>query len=175
MSQNNNELVNKVAQSGLITIDLAKYLPEETIVPFDLKNYLFQGLILKEKDFRTALKELDWAAIGGDVLAVYCSADAIIPQWAYMLVTAHAAPYFQKIMADHPDRAREMIMWEKLAAIDYAQYEGQRIVIKGCGDKSVPSSAYLHITKGLQPFAQSIMFGEPCSTVPIFKRPRKRQ
>jgi hypothetical protein len=176
MSQNNNELINKVAQSGLITINLETYLPDQVIVAFDLKDHLFQGLILKEKDFRIALKEIDWESLNGDILAVFCSTDAIIPQWAYMLVAAQAGPHFNDIYTDTPEHVSETLMRKKMdISIDFASFEGKRVVIKGCGDKSIPSSAYLHITKGLQPYAQSIMYGEPCSTVPIFKRPRKTQ
>jgi len=173
MSQN-NELVNRVAESGLITINLEAYLPDQMIVSFDLKDYLFQGLILKEKDFRLALKEIDWNNIKGDILAVYCSSDAIIPQWAYMLVAANASSHFEDIYTDSPENVQAILMRERMdKIIDYTSFEGKRVVIKGCGDRSIPSLAYLHITKGLQPYAQSIMYGEPCSTVPIFKRPRK--
>lgn len=163
-------LVNRVAQSGLVTIDLEEMYPTGDIVPFDLKDYLFMGLILKEKDFREALKAHDWAQYTGKNLAVFCSADAIIPMWAYMLVATCAAPHAADIAQTTPDHFAETAFIKKLAALDPADYAGKRLVIKGCSDKPVPPSAYLEITRRLQPVAQSIMFGEPCSTVPVYKK-----
>lgn len=166
------ELVNRVAQSGLVTIDLEQYYPEGEIVPFDLKNYLFMELILKEKDFRESLSQHDWSQYTGKNLAVFCSADAIIPMWAYMLVATYAAPYAADVIQTTPDQLPEAIFWKKLAAVNPADYDGKRLVIKGCSDRPVPASAYLEITRKLQPVAQSIMFGEPCSTVPVYKKPK---
>ena len=165
-------LINRVANSGLINLNLENYYPEQELVSFDLKDHLFQGLILREKEFRAALKELDWTAYQDKVLLVHCSTDAIIPVWAYMLVTTYAAPFASEIyqgdeaayLRDHYRRI--------LQQMDYEQYEGQRIVIKGCSNKPVPPAAYVELSRLLRPFAQSIMYGEPCSTVPIFKRPR---
>lgn len=166
------ELVNRVAQSGLITLDLETFYPSEPIVSFDLKQYLFMEMILKEKDFREALEAHDWSQYTGQILAVYCSADAIIPMWAYMLVATHAAPFAADIVQATPELVPEIIFSKKLAVLDIDQYEGKRMVIKGCSDKPVPPSAYLDITKRLRPIVKSIMFGEPCSTVPVFKSPK---
>lgn len=166
-------LVNRVAQSGLVTIDLEELYPAGEIVPFDLKDYLFMGLILKEKDFREALKALDWSQYQGKNLAVFCSADAIIPMWAYMLVATSAAPFAADITQTTPEQFAETAFMKKLAALDLGEYEGKRIVVKGCSDKPVPPSAYLEITRRLQPVAQSIMFGEPCSTVPVYKKAKE--
>jgi hypothetical protein len=166
-------LVNRVAQSGLITIDLEKYYPEGDIVPFDLKNYLFRELILREKDFREAMKEIDWSAYKGKTLAVYCSTDAIIPMWAYMLVATQATPYASDVIQCAPEQALEMLFLKKITTLDVSEFEGKRIVIKGCGDKPVPPIAYLEITRRLHPLAQSIMFGEPCSTVPVYKKAKE--
>jgi Protein of unknown function (DUF2480) len=163
-------LVNRVANSGLITIDLEDFYPAGAIVPFDLKDYLFMGLILKEKDFREALKAHDWAQYEGKNLAVFCSADAIIPMWAYMLVATYAAPYAADIIQAAPEQFVEAAFMKKIAALDLAAFENKRLVIKGCSDKPVPASAYLEITRRLQPTALSIMFGEPCSTVPVYKK-----
>lgn len=162
--------VNRVANSALVTIDLENLYPEGEIVPFDLKNYLFMELILKEKDFREALKSHDWAQYTGKNLAVFCSADAIIPMWAYMLVASYAAPCARDVAQTTPEQFIETAFTKKLAALDLSEYEGKRLVIKGCSDKPVPPSAYLEITRRLQPFALSIMFGEPCSTVPVYKK-----
>lgn len=163
-------LVNKVAESGLITLKLEEFLPKTEVVALDLKDYLFHGLILKEKEFRTQLKALDWTSFEQKVLLVYCSTDAIIPMWAYMLVAAHATPYVSDIFQGTKEEYLKMALDKRLNQLDFSQYEGQRLVIKGCGDQAVPPSAYLEITRRLHPFAQSIMYGEPCSTVPIFKR-----
>ncbi|MEY3238924.1 MAG: hypothetical protein RIR11_362 [Bacteroidota bacterium] len=164
------ELVNRVAQSGLVTLDLETFYPKGEIVGFDLKNYLFMEMILKEKDFRAALDEHNWAQYTDKNLAVYCSADAIIPMWAYMLVATHAAPFAADIVQSTPEQLPEIVFWKKIAALDITQYAGKRMVVKGCSDQPVPPSAYLEITRRLQPIAQSIMFGEPCSTVPVYKK-----
>lgn len=165
-------LVNRVAQSGLITLNLEQYYPKAELVEFDLKDYLFMELILKEKDFREALKEHDWEQYAGKVLLVHCSTDAIIPVWAYMLVTAYAAPHAADIFQGTKDAYLVDHYRRVLKSWDGTEYEGQRIVIKGCSDKPVPASAYLELTRLLRPHAKSIMYGEPCSTVPIFKKPR---
>ena len=163
-------LVNRVASSSLVTIDLETFFPKEEIKVFDLKDYLFMGLILKEKDFREALKAHDWAQYEGCSLAVFCSADAIIPTWAYMLVAACAAPFATNIFQGSAEEFYKMAFQKALDGVDATRYEGQRIVIKGCSDKPVPPSAYVELTRKLQPVANSIMYGEPCSTVPIFKK-----
>lgn len=163
-------LVNRVANSSLTTIDLEVFYPTGEIVPFDLKDYLFMGLILKEKDFRDALAAHDWSQYDGKNVAVFCSADAIIPMWAYMLVATYAAPHARDIAQTTPDLYVETAFQKQLAALDLQAYEGKRLVIKGCSDKPVPPSAYLEITRRLQPIALSILFGEPCSTVPVYKK-----
>ncbi|MCB0670011.1 MAG: DUF2480 family protein [Saprospiraceae bacterium] len=172
MDTTDKPLVNRVAQSSLITINLEKYFPKEQIISFDLKDFLFQGLILREKDFRDALTAYDWKQIEGAYLAVHCSTDAIIPTWAYMLVTAYATPYAASIFLGTKEIMLEKHFTQVIEASDWSHLEGQRVVIKGCSDKPVPASAYVDLTKKLQPIVQSVMFGEPCSTVPIFKRPR---
>ena len=165
-------LVNRVASSGLITINLEDFFPKEPLLVFDLKDYLFRALILREKDFREAMRAHDWVQYEGKNLAVSCSADAIIPIWAYMLVASYAAPHAKRIVFGDADEFYRSAYTTALAGIDASAYEGQRVVIKGCSDYPVPASAYLDITRLLQPHAQTIMYGEPCSTVPIFKRPK---
>lgn len=163
-------LVNRVANSGLTTINLEDFFPAGEIAHFDLLDYLFMGLILKEKDFREALKTHDWTQYQGKVLLVYCSTDAIIPVWAYMLVATYAEPYALDIFQGDADNYYKTAFNRALGKIDPKTHEGQRIVIKGCSDKPVPPSAYLELTRLLKPYVQSIMYGEPCSTVPIYKR-----
>lgn len=166
-------LVNRVANSGLIVINPEDFYPEMEAVSFDLKTFLFQGLILKEKDFRTAMKEHDWSQYQGKALLVHCSTDAIIPQWALMLVAAYAEPFAAEVFAGTKDQWVYVKMKTRIERLPFEDYDMKRIVIKGCGEKNVPASVYLDLTMRLRPHAQSIMYGEPCSTVPIFKRPRK--
>ena len=165
-------LVNRVANSGLITLNLEDYFPKQEIATFDLKGFLFMEMILKEKDFRAALKEHDWTQYEGKILTVFCSADAIIPVWAYMLVATYAEPLAIDIFQGTEEEYLKAVYRGVLKDMDFSQYEAKRIVIKGCSNKPVPPAAYLALTTKLRPFAQSIMYGEPCSTVPIFKRPR---
>lgn len=165
-------LVNRVAQSSLITFNLEEYFPKGEIVAFDLKDFLFHGLILKEKEFRAALAEYDWQKVKDCHLAVFCSADAVIPTWAYMLVVAYAAPFARQIYLGTVENLLEKHYSLLIIDLDLSHLQDQRVVIKGCSNKPVPASAYVDLTKKLQPIAQSIMYGEPCSTVPIFKRPR---
>lgn len=164
------EIINKVAQSNIVSFDLEEYYPKEEIAVFDLKNYLFRELILKEKDFREALAKIDWTSYADKYFTITCSADAIIPQWAYMLVSVYAQPYVKGIYFGTEQEALRVIYMQRLAEVDAEQFRDQRIVIKGCSDKPVPADAYVYITSLLRPFAKSIMYGEPCSTVPLFKR-----
>ena len=165
-----DEIVNKVAASGLITLDLEEYYPKEEIVVFDLKPHLFMGMILKEKDFRSAMQELDWTAYQGKIVAVTCSAEAIIPMWAYMLIATYLQPVAKDIVFGNEQTARQQLFIRNIEAIPAGDYQDQRVVVKGCGDVPIGEFAYLEITKKLRPVAKSIMYGEPCSTVPIFKK-----
>lgn len=166
-------MVNRVAASGLITIKLEEFLPQQEIVTFDLKDYLFMELILKEKDFRAALKAHDWAQYENKYVLITCSTDAIIPIWAYMLVASYAAPVALDVFQGTEEAFLTDYFNKQLQALDTMEYEQQRIVIKGCSDAYVPTTAYVELTKRLRSVAKSIMFGEPCSTVPIWKQPRK--
>lgn len=166
-------LINKVAQSSLKTINLEHYYPDHDMVAFDLKDYLFHGLILKEKDFRKALKEHDWDQYANKVILIDCSTDAIIPVWAYMLVASYAAGVAYDIYQGSKEEYLKIHYTKILETLDYQSHQEERIVIKGCSDRPVPPLAYAILTAKLKPYAQSIMYGEPCSTVPIFKRPRK--
>jgi len=166
-------LINRVANSGLITLNLEDDYPTQEMVTIDIKEYLFHGLILKEKEFRTALKEINWSDFENKIVLVYCSTDAIIPVWAYMLISSLVTPYATDVFQGAKDEYLRYYYKNLIGSRSYQEFDGQRIVIKGCSKKPVPPSAYLELTAALQPYAQSIMYGEPCSTVPIFKRPRK--
>lgn len=166
------EIVNKIASSGLITIDPADFLPKEEAMIFDLKPFLFRELILKEKDFRDSLKLHDWQQYQDKMVAVGCSADAIIPMWAYMLVTSYLEPFAKTIQYGTGDELMGRMTLAAIEEMDVDLYRDQRIVIKGCGEKAVPPSAYIALMKKLKPVVKSIMFGEPCSTVPVYKQKR---
>ena len=163
-------LVNKVAESGLISLDLEEYYPKAPVKVFDMKEHLFMGLILKEKDFRAALLTIDWTAYAGANVAVTCSADAIIPMWAYMLVASYLQPVAANVVFGDEKKMLETLLLKNLASVDGESYTDKRVVVKGCGEVSIPESAYVEITNKLRPFAKSIMYGEPCSTVPIYKK-----
>ncbi len=164
--------VNKVAASGIVTISPEAYLPTTDIVEFDLKEYLFMGLILKEKEFREQLKHLDTAEFTNKTVAVSCSTDAIIPMWAYMLVASLLQPVSLAVMFGSKEAVKEKLMLDAIANIDVNQYQDAKIVIKGCGDEPIEPSVYTALTAKLRPVARSIMYGEPCSTVPVFKKPK---
>jgi hypothetical protein len=163
-------IINKVAQSGLVTLDPAQfYAPGERVV-YDIKDNLFHGLMLREKDFREFVKTHDWAQYQDKNVAVTCTADAIVPAWAYMLLANRLAPYARQVVFGDAEVLETVLFVKEVAALDVEQYRDQRVVIKGCGDLPVPVSAYVELTQKLTPVAKSLMFGEPCSTVPIYKR-----
>lgn len=163
-------LINKVAESGLVTLDLEQYFPREETAVFDLKDHLFMGMILKEKDFREALKQLDWSAYTGKYVALYCSADAIIPVWAWMLAASYLQPLAKDIVMGDEKELQKQLFLRNVAGIDVSEFEGKRMVIKGCGETPIGDYVYMEITKKLMPVAKSIMYGEPCSTVPVYKK-----
>jgi hypothetical protein len=164
------EIVNRVAASALEELNLEDYYPKEEIVVFDLKPYLFMELILKEKDFREALQNTDWTVYQGKVVAVTCTADAIIPMWAYMLAASYLQPVATDVVFGTSETALKELFLKKISSIDVNQFLDKRVVVKGCGDLPVGEYAYLEITKLLRPVVKSIMYGEACSTVPIFKK-----
>lgn len=163
------EILNKVSESGIISLDLETYFPSEEIMLFDLKEFLFMGLILKEKDYRAALLQIDFSVYQNKYVGIVCSADAIIPMWAYMLASSYLQPVAKKVMMGTEEKIVEQILLEEINEIDATQFTDKRVVVKGCGEKAIPESAYVAITNKLRPVAKSIMYGEPCSTVPIYK------
>ena len=166
----NDPLINKVAESGLITLDPEQYYPKAATAVFDMKEYLFMGLILKEKDFREALKNMDWSAYKDKNVAVTCTADAIIPVWAYMLVASYLQPVAKDIVMGDEKELHRNILLKNIAAINVNDFADKRVVIKGCGETPIADFVYMELTKLLRPVAKSIMYGEPCSTVPVYKK-----
>ncbi len=165
-----DEIVNRVKESGLIAMDLADFKPTVELTGIDLADQLWQGLVLKEKDFRAWIKSNDWESYGSKAVYVFCSADAIIPTWAYMLV----ASKLQESGADYvigsaQDLSSKLLM-DNIHALDLSEFQDGRIIIKGCADVHQPEVAMSELVRKLQPVAKSIMYGEPCSTVPVFKR-----
>lgn len=163
-------IVNKVAESGLITLDLENYYPREEIILFDLKDHLFMGLILKEKEFRESLKQIEWEKFRNKNVAITCSADAIIPMWAYMLPVTYLQPVAKEVMVGDEKEMHRVLFMKNLSSINSSEFADKRIVVKGCGDTPIGEFAYAEITRLLRPVAKSIMYGEPCSTVPIYKK-----
>jgi hypothetical protein len=163
-------IINKVAQSSLETIDLEKFYPRGETAFFDLKDYLFMELILKEKEYREKLKTQDWSIYENKNVCIICSADAIIPLWAYMLAVTYLQPVAKEIVVGNETHLNEVLFLKNLWKINPQDFEGKRVVVKGCGEKEVPASIYAEITKILRPVAKSIMYGEPCSTVPVYKQ-----
>ena len=162
-------IVNKVASSPLLSLDLEEYYPKEKIVVFDLKPHLFMELILKEKEFRAALQDHEWEQYRDIIVAVTCTTDAIIPVWAYMLVASHLQPIAKDVIFGDDKTALQQLFLKNIDAIDTNDFVDKRVVVKGCGDLPIGEFAYMEITKKLRPVVKSIMYGEPCSTVPIFK------
>jgi hypothetical protein len=161
---------NKVAESGIATIDLASLLPSNDIIVFDIKPYLYMELILKEKEFRAALLTTDWTIYQDKVVGIICSADAIIPMWANMLIVSALNPFAKAVYFGNENKVREQLLLENINTLNINEYNDQRVVIKGCGDTPIGESAYIAITQKLRPVVKSIMYGEPCSTVPVYKK-----
>lgn len=166
-------LINRVANSGLKVINLENHYPDSTLLEFDLKPFLFKELILKEKEFRAALKEHDWERYKDAVVLVFNSNDAIIPVWAFMLVSSYLSGIASSVFQGTLEEYLKLHYQKLIGEMDLSEFTDERVIIKGCSNRPVPPFAYAKITEALKPFAQSIMYGEPCSTVPIFKRPRK--
>lgn len=168
--QTEDAIINRVAQSGIITIDLADFYEKGERVVFDVASTLYQGLLLREKEFRQFLKEHNWQNYAGKNVAIICSADAIVPMWAYMLVAVHLEGVANHFIFGSLQELEIELFRKNLAKINLSELEGKRVVIKGCGKIPIPAYAYVEITRLLKPLVQSLMFGEPCSTVPIYKK-----
>lgn len=165
-----DNFINKVAESGIVSLDLAQFIPTNELVLFDIKPFLFMELILKEKDFRTSLSEVDWSKYQDKIVGIYCSVDAIIPMWANMLIVTNLSPFVKGVYFGDENKVRDLILLEQIQKINPNDYLDQRVVVKGCGETPIGESAYIAITHKLRPVVKSIMYGEPCSTVPVYKK-----
>jgi hypothetical protein len=165
------QIINRVASSHLVTLDLERFHQPGDRVLYDIKDLLFQGLVLREKDFRDHVRHHDWLTYKDKLVAITCSADAIIPTWAYMLLTVALQPHARRVFFGSLEEMETVLFLEAMGAMDWNQFWDAKVVIKGCGDVHVPPAAYVEATARLSSVAASVMYGEPCSTVPVFKRP----
>ncbi|MBX9851984.1 MAG: DUF2480 family protein [Cytophagaceae bacterium] len=170
--KNNDAIVNRVSSSDLITLDLEDFYHKGERVLYDIKNNLFQDLILKEKDFRDFIKNNDWSLYKDKNVAIICSVDAIIPTWAFMLLAVKIEPFANQVIFGDLSDLEQALFQQALSKIDIYKYKDAKVVIKGCGNYPVPAFAYVELTRLLRPVVSSIMYGEPCSTVPIYKKPK---
>ena len=164
------EIINRVANSPLVTLDLEEYYQPGERVVVDIKDQLFQELILKEKDFRNFIRTQDWSQYKNKFVAITCSADAIIPTWAYMLLTSALQPFAGTIVFGTIEDLETKIFSDQLQQLEWTKFKDAKVVIKGCSKVNVPAAVYVEATRLLMPWASSIMFGEPCSTVPVYKK-----
>jgi len=164
-----NEIVNRVAKSSLKTIDLEEYYPKGKRTIIDIKDWLFQEIILKEADFREHLKNHDWSQYQNHYVALTCSSDAITPSWAYMLIATYVSPFAKKVVVGNLKELETYIFQEIISNLNIEEYKEKPVIIKGCANKPIPETSYIQLIEKLQPVAKSIMFGEACSTVPLFK------
>ncbi len=164
------EIINKVANSKLITIDLENYYPQGRRVVIDIKDWLFEELILKEKDFRVSVKEHNWSQYQDNYVALTCSSDAIIPSWAYLLITTNLATFAKKIIVGSLSELETVIFQDVISDLSVKEYKNRPIIIKGCSEKEIPETAYVQLVSKLIPVAKSVMYGEACSTVPLYKK-----
>lgn len=165
-----DDIINRVANSKLKVLDLEDYYPSGPRLVFDLKDWLLEGLVLREKDFREQVKNHDWSQYQSAYVALHCSTDAIVPPWAYMLVTTELASYAKTVVLGHLEDLETAIYQDIISTLNISEYKDAPVIIKGCSKKPVPKSAYVMITQKIKPIAKSIMFGEACSSVPLYKR-----
>ena len=165
-----NEIINRVANSKLVTIDLEEHYPGGKRILFDISQWLLEGIVLKEQDFRKAVKEHDWSQYQDCYVALHCSTDAIVPGWAFLFVSLQLAPYASKTVVGTLDTLESILFAEIIPTINLSEAEGKPVIIKGCAHKPIPQNAYVLLAKRLQPIAKSIMYGEACSAVPLFKK-----
>jgi len=164
------EIINRVANSKLLTFDLESYYPKGERMVFDISKWLLEGIVLKENDFRTKVKNHDWSQYQDKFVALYCETDAIIPGWAYLLVSLQLAPFTRKVVVGNLETLETVLFSEIIEKLDVSEYKDKPVIIKGCANKPIPENAFVLLAQKLQPIAKSIMYGEACSSVPLFKR-----
>ncbi len=164
-----DEIINRVANSKLVTLDLEDYYPKGKRVLFDIKDWLYEGFVLREKDFRKHVAEFDWSQYQDNYVALICSTDAIIPGWAFMLISIELEPYAKHIVIGDLETLETSIYQDIITNLDISTYKNSPIIIKGCSKKPVPQNAYIMLANKLKPVAKSIMYGEACSSVPLYK------
>lgn len=164
------EIINRVAQSKLVTIDLEDYYPAGERVLFDISDWLMEGLILREKEFRKYVSEYDWSQHQGHYISLICSTDAIVPAWAYMLISVHLTPFVEKVIIGTFEQLETAIYQDIINNLDVSSYKDKPVIIKGCANKPIPDNAYTMMTAKLHSVAKSVMYGEACSSVPLYKK-----
>lgn len=164
------EIINRVANSKLVTFNLEDFYPKGERVTFDISQWLIEGIVLRESDFREKAKEHDWTQYRDKYVALFCSTDAIVPGWAYLLLSLQLAPFTKKVTVGSLDELESILFAELLQNLDISEYKDKPVIIKGCAHKSIPQNAYVLLAQKLQPIAKSIMYGEACSSVPLFKK-----
>ncbi|MCF8273881.1 MAG: DUF2480 family protein [Flavobacteriaceae bacterium] len=164
-----DDIINRVANSKLVTINLEDYYPKGKRVLFDIKDWLFEGFVLREKDFRDQVKLFDWSQFENVYVALTCSSDAIIPAWAFILLSINLEPFAKKIVIGNLELLETSIYQDILNTLDTSEFKNKPVIIKGCSKKPVPQNAYIMLANKLKPVAKSIMYGEACSSVPLFK------
>ena len=164
------EIINRVANSKLLTFDLEELYPTGERVLFDIAPWLYEGIVLREKDFREKAINHKWSQYQNKYVALHCSADAIIPGWAYLLLSIYLSPYATKVSVGCLEELESLIFSDILSNLDYSAYENGMVIIKGCAHKPIPQNAYILAAQRLQPIAKSIMYGEACSSVPLYKK-----
>ncbi|MFY7671879.1 DUF2480 family protein [Tenacibaculum sp. MEBiC06402] len=164
------EIINRVANSKLVTVDLEDFYPSGQRIVFDISDWLFEGLLLKEKDFREQVKNYDWSQYKDAYVALTCSTDAIIPSWAYLLLTTQLNPFAKKVVIGNLELLETIVFTEIISELDVSSFQDKPVIIKGCSSKPIPETAYTLLISKVQPVAKSIMFGEACSTVPLYKK-----
>jgi hypothetical protein len=164
------EIINRVANSKLVTFDLESIYPNGERIQFDISQWLMEGIVLRENEFREKAKQHDWSQYQNKYVALFCSTEAIVPGWAYLLLSLHLAPFAKKVTVGNLEELESILFAEILQNIDFSEYEDKPVIIKGCAHKPIPQNAYVLLAQKLQPFAKSIMYGEACSSVPLFKK-----
>ncbi len=168
------DIINKVASSKLITIDLEDYYPQGNRIVIDIKEWLFEEIILKEKEFRVSINEHNWSQYQDDFVALTCSSDAIIPSWAYLLIATSLAPFAKKTIVGNLSELETLLFQDVISEISVSEYKDKLLIIKGCSEKEIPETAYVQLVSKLVPVAKSVMYGEACSTVPLYKAPKNQ-